>query len=300
MNDAGPVPVEGSGPAFFRRRGFIVTIAIVIGFALIALWLVRELQGRVAFPRASHFALKPQVRAGVGGEQIWLDADGDRVEAWMLPARVSGRAPLMIHAHGNGEAIDTWAESVAPLRDAGIAVLLVEYPGYGRSAGEPTDDSIVATFLAAYDHAARDPRVDATRIVGYGRSMGGGVIAQLAARRPLAALVLESTFTSLRDMIGAHGVPDWLIRYRLDTRAVIAKFSRPILVIHGTQDGAIPVSNAHALLAAAPHARLQLLPCGHNDCPPQWELVRSFLAEIGVCKAPDPEVSHEIDAHRTC
>jgi pimeloyl-ACP methyl ester carboxylesterase len=244
--------------------------------------------------------MKPQVRAAVGGEQVWLDADGDRVEAWMLPARTPGRAPLLIHAHGNGEAIDTWAESVGPLRDAGVAVLLVEYPGYGRSEGEPEEEAIVDTFVAAYDHAARDPRVDAARIVGFGRSMGGGAVGQLAARRPLAALVLESTFTGLRDMIAGHGVPDWLIRYRFDTRAVVAKFAGPVLVIHGTQDGAIPVAHARALAAAAPQARLTLLPCGHNDCPPQWELVLSFLADISVCRAPDPEVNHDDETIRSC
>ncbi len=296
MDTAGPVPDDGAGPAFFRRRGFVVAVILAAVFALLALGLIYGLQSRLAFPRASHYALKPQVRAAVGGEQVWLDARGDRVEAWMLPANRPGRAPLLIHAHGNGEAIDTWADSVAPLREAGIAVLLVEYPGYGRSEGEPSEASITDTFLAAYDHAVRDPRVDATRIVGFGRSMGGGAVAQLAARRPLAALVLESTFTSLAAMVRAHGVPDWLVLNRLDTAAVITKFSKPILIIHGMEDGAIPVAHARGLLAAAPHARLQLLACGHNDCPPQWELVRSFLVANGVCNAPDPEVSHEIEA----
>src|SRR5262245_1468230 len=250
--NAGPDPRPGPGPVFFRRRGFVVAMGIVALFLLLALWLGYALQAKLAFPRASVYAMEPEGRAAVGGEQVWLDADGDRVEAWMLPARTPGRAPLLIHAHGNGEAIDSWAESVTPLRDAGIAVLLVEFPGYGRSEGEPDDDSIVATFLAAYDHAVQDPRVDPARIVGYGRSMGGGAVAQLAARRPLAALVLESSFTSLREMIAAGGVPDWLIRYRLDTRAVVAKFDKPVLVIHGTQDGSIPVAHARALAAAAP------------------------------------------------
>src|SRR5262245_29018894 len=241
MASAGPVPEGESGPAFFRRRGFIVAAGIFLAFALIALWLVRNLQARMTFPRASVYALEPEVRAAVGGESIWLDVDGDRIETWLLPARNGGRAPLLIHAHGNGEAIDTWAESVTPLREGGMAVLLVEYPGYGRSEGQPTEDAIIATFVAAYDHAVGDARIDATRIVGYGRSMGGGAVAQLAARRPLAALVLESTFTSLRDMIAAAGVPDWLIRYRLDTRAVLAQLGKPVLLIHGTQDGSIPV-----------------------------------------------------------
>jgi fermentation-respiration switch protein FrsA (DUF1100 family) len=131
--------------------------------------------------------------------------------------------------------------------------------------------------------------------MGYARSLGGGAIAQLAARRPLAALVLESSFTSLTDIIRRYYVPDSLIRNRFDTRAVLAAYQGPVLIIHGITDGIIPVAHARALQAASPRATLRLLPCGHNDCPPQWELVLSFLAANGVCRKPEQEPTHEKD-----
>ena len=105
-------------------------------------------------------------------------------------------------------------------------MLLVEYPGYGRSGGKPSERSVTATMLAAYDRIARDPRVDAQRIFGHGRSLGGGAMAQLAARRPLAALILESSFTSVADILHGYHIPDWLISNRFDTRAVLADISR--------------------------------------------------------------------------
>jgi fermentation-respiration switch protein FrsA (DUF1100 family) len=127
--------------------------------------------------------------------------------------------------------------------------------------------------------------VDAARIVAHGRSMGGGAAGQLALRRPLAALVLESTYTSLADMIRGHGVPDLLIRNRFDNVAALRAFRGPVLIVHGVNDEVIPFGHARRLAAVAPRARFVELHCHHNDCPPQWELVLSFLAENGVSNA---------------
>ena len=171
--------------------------AVLVLFAIAAIYLVTALQKFLTFPGAHPSVQRLAARDEAGGESIWLDIDGERVEAWFLPATGALPHPLLIHAHGNGELIDIQTKSVAPLRAAGISVLLVEYPGYGRSGGNPSEKSVTATFVAAYDRVKGDPRVDATRIIGYGRSLGGGAVAQLAARRPLAALVLESTFTSI-------------------------------------------------------------------------------------------------------
>ena len=152
----------------------------------------------------------------------------------------------------------------------------MEYPGYGRSTGSPSEENVTATFLAAYDWASHEYRVDPARIIGYGRSLGGGAVAQLADRRPLAALVLESTFTSIGALVRAKDIPAWLIVNEFDTGAVLAKYSGPVLILHGTHDDMFPVALAHALHKASPRSELHLQDCGHNDCPSQWELVIQF------------------------
>jgi len=281
MTDAGPVPHRGPGPVFFRRRAFFGIAAIAL-VAIAAIWLVVALQKFLTFPRAHPSVQQLGALAAAGGEVLWLDVDGARVEAWFLPVRSEKPAPLLIHAHGNGELIDIQTHSVDAIRAAGIAVLLVEYPGYGRSDGNPSEETVAATWVAAYDWAKNDARIDAARIVGYGRSLGGGAVAQLAARRPLAALILEATFTSIGEMVRAKGIPSWLVVNEFDTRAVLAKFPGPVLILHGTRDQTFPVDHAHSLRAASPHATLHLQVCGHNDCPSQWELVLSFLARNGV------------------
>jgi len=251
------------------------------------------IQRYVTFPRPPASAWNPEARQANGGEQLWLDADGKRVEAWYLPPLSATRpSPLLIYAHGNGELIDMRAGDFATLRAAGIGVLQVEYPGYGRSEGSPSDDSLTAAHVAAFDWASADPRIDARRILGYGRSLGGGAIAQVAARRPLAALVLESTFENFEEVVMAYGVPRHLLINRFDTRAVLAKYDGPVLLLHGTLDRTFDAANARALAAVARRASLHLAPCGHNDCPARWDLVLGFLAANGVCRQ-SPEASHE-------
>jgi uncharacterized protein len=270
----------------FPVRKMLLILGFVVLFLAAAVALVTKVQSMLAFPYIPPSAQIPGAVEAVGGEVIWLDVDGKRVEAWFLPAHRAGAAPLIMNTHGNGELIDQWAERIGPLRDAGLGVMLVEYPGYGRSAGRPSEKSITATMLAAYDWATQQPRVDASRIVAHGRSMGGGAAGQLAKRRPLAALILESTYTSLADMVMAHGVPDLLVSNRFDTWSALRQYRGPVLIIHGSGDEVIPVAHARRLATASARARFVELPCHHNDCPPQWELVLGFLAENGVSTAP--------------
>jgi dienelactone hydrolase len=293
MTEAGPVPPRGSGPALFPRRTLLV--AGIAGFLFIAGGFVATyaIQRFVTFPRPPSSAWNPAALAANGGERIWLEAEGKRVEAWFLPPRAAATpTPLLIYAHGNGELIDMRAGDFATLRAAGIGVLQVEYPGYGRSEGSPSDSSLIAAHVAAYDWAAANPRIDARRIVGYGRSLGGGAIAQLAARRSVAALVLESTFENFEEVVMAYGVPRYLLINQFDTRGVLAKYPGPVLLLHGTLDRTFDARNARALAAVARRATLHLDACGHNDCPPRWELVVGFLAANGVCRRSE-EANHE-------
>jgi pimeloyl-ACP methyl ester carboxylesterase len=276
----------------FRRNTVLVFFLVILALLLANFVAMYFLQPWFTFPKPPAGSARPQALAEAGGEALWSEVDGQPVEAWLLPGSAAGPAPVMIYAHGNGELIDGWADEFAPLRAAGIHILLVEYPGYGRSRGSPSESSVTAALVAAHDRVIADARVDPRRIVGYGRSLGGGAIAQLAARRPLAALVLESTFTSLTDVIRGYFVPDLLIRNHFDTRQALAGYHGPVLLLHGQFDRVMPIAHAHAMQAALPNAELHVFPCGHNNCPRHWELVLGFLARNGVCRAHQ-EANHE-------
>ena len=265
------------------RRRLIKGVIALAGMALAVVGALLALQFFGTFPSPPEAAQRPQALGEANGEAIWLDVDGARVETWLLPPTISrSPTPIAIYAHGNGELIDHEPARMDGQRGAGVAVLLVEYPGYGRSGGIPSERSILATFVAAYDRIARDPRFDARQIIGFGRSLGGGAIAQLAAHRRLGALVLESTFTSVADIIHGYGVPDWLMLNRFDTRTVLRAYQGPVLILHGTDDVNIPPVHAEMNQKASRDGQLYMSRCGHNDCPPHWEVVLSFLLRNGV------------------
>jgi hypothetical protein len=142
-------------------------------------------------------------------------------------------------------------------------------------------------MLAAYDQVRTRPDVDPARIVGYGRSLGGGAICALARERTVAALVLESTFSSVRSIAAGFGLPALLVRDPFDNLAALAAFPGPVLLVHGERDRMIPVAHAHELAAAARRPRLVVHPgCGHNDCPRPWSELRAFLLESGLLALP--------------
>jgi fermentation-respiration switch protein FrsA (DUF1100 family) len=261
------------------RASSIFRLLLVGVPALVAAyWLLLFFAQRaMLFPRS--FGAAPP-RPG-DAEQLWLSTPVGRIEAWYLPPATppSAPAPLLLFAHGNGELIDHWSAGFVEPRAWGFGVLLVEYPGYGRSEGAPSEASIRAAMLAAYDWAKADQRVDARRIVAHGRSLGGGAVCLLAAARPLAALILESTFTSVRAFAPRFGGPSFLVRDPFDNLAVLADYRGPLLVLHGERDEVIPSTHGRALAATRADAEYRGLPCGHNDCDAPWIHVHPFLAK---------------------
>jgi fermentation-respiration switch protein FrsA (DUF1100 family) len=141
---------------------------------------------------------------------------------------------------------------------------------------------VTAAVVAAFDWASRRPSVDATRIVAYGRSVGGGAAAALAGARPVAAMILESTFTDVPVFARRFGVPGLLVRDRFDNLAAVRRFHRPLLILHGEHDEIIPTAHGQALHAAQPASELVLMPCGHNDCAPPWAAIERFLEQHGL------------------
>lgn len=239
------------------------------------------MQRRMMFPAPMAAGAAPRP---ADAQQVWLPGLAGETESWFLPPLAGARpAPLMIFGHGNGELIDYWPDDFVEPRRWGVAVLLVEFPGYGRSGGTPSQRSVEQAFLAAYDWAAGQDGIDADRIIGYGRSLGGGAVGLLSRKRRLAAIVFESTFTSTRPFARGFGAPGFLVRDPFDNLAAVRAFQGALLIIHGEDDRIIPTDHGRTLAAAA-GVDLHTLPCGHNDCPRAWPLVRDFLTDHGVLR----------------
>jgi uncharacterized protein len=257
-------------------------IAMVLGgLATLYFGVVLLLQRKVLFPAPE---IRPSAIRPREVTQVWLTPGGERVEAWYLPPADPPKVPAaaLIYFHGNAELIDFLPYDFNGIRRRGVAVLLVEFPGYGRSGGSPSQTSISATALAAYDWLSSQPLVDRHRLVAYGRSMGGAAAAILGAHRKPAAIVLESTFTSVRSFAHRFWVPEFAVLDPFDNVAAIKMYAGPLLVLHGKDDRLVPVDHAILLAQASRRSVLHLLACGHNDCDRPWTLVEAFLEANGI------------------
>ena len=262
----------------------ILSIAF-ISYSLYAL-LVFLLQRQIIYP-GRHIKVSGQPATGI--IPLTIVSAMSRGEAWFMPPlklAKGERRPVVIFFHGNGEVIDYLPQQAEGFREMGLGVLLVEYPGYGRSTGKPDEHSITATAVAAYDALLKREEIDPEKIIIFGRSLGGGAACALAARRPSAALILQSTFISTRPLVRNYLVPGFLARDLFDNGKVVAGYKQPLLLFHGSSDTIIPAEHSRQLQHLAKGARLIEFPCGHNDLPPDWgefyRLIAAFLRNVAI------------------
>jgi len=194
-------------------------------------------------------------------------ADGISVHGWFVPLRPE--SPVVLFCHGNGGNISHRFDKLLILRRAGAAVLLFDYRGYGRSSGSPSEEGTYLDAETAYRWLTEEKKVPPGRIIVHGESLGGAVALELALRRRVAGLILESTFTSVVDM-GRHVFPflpiKHMVRFRYDSLAKIQRVSAPVLVMHSPHDDIVPYAMGRRLYEAAPQPKTFCeMTGGHNE-----------------------------------
>ncbi len=259
---------------------------VILGIGYLALCLVVYLtQAKlIYFPGPA-----PRTTPGEFGlefrELEFLSTDGVRLHGWFLPVKDAHGAVLV--SHGNAGSIEGRIELARAFLELGWAVLLYDYRGYGKSAGQPDEEGTYKDAEAAHEHLTSVEGFASERVVLYGESLGAGVALELARRRPCAAVICESAFTSLPD-VGAKAYPflpvRLLARFRYDNVAKVAELGVPLLLIHSPADEIVPIEHGRRLLEAArAPKRLLLTEGGHNDGGflrrPEWRAeVGKFLA----------------------
>jgi fermentation-respiration switch protein FrsA (DUF1100 family) len=208
----------------------------------------------------------PAARGLAYEEEAIATSDGETLVAWWVPAREAKGTVLLLH--GNAGNISHRIEYLAMFAGLGYSTLLVDYRGYGRSTGTPSEEGTYRDADAAWDWlTARG--IAGHDVVLLGESLGGGVATWLAAKHPPRALVLASTFTSIPDLaetiypfLPVHA----LARIRYDSLARLAHIAAPVLILHSPEDEIVPYAHAERLYAAARgRKRLVQLAGGHND-----------------------------------
>lgn len=223
-------------------------------------------------------------------------SDGERLIAWVVPPRAG--KPVLLYFHGNGGNLGRGRRpmQLGSLTEDGTGLFAVSYRGYGGSTGMPSEEGLLFDARAAY--AAAVARFGAERLVGYGESLGTGVVLKLAAEQPLKAVILDAPYLSTASVaqLSYPYVPVALLmkdQFRSD--AVIGKVRAPLLVLHGERDRVIPFAQGRALyeLANPPKRFIRFPDGGHSNLSAQGSVpeIRRILADLDANRLTGSETT---------
>jgi len=235
----------------------------------------------------------PDVEVGAppeGFEEILLSVDpGSQIVGWHRPPGHPGDGPVMIFFHGNGENLETmkWSGLYQQLVGLGVPLVIVDYPGYGRSTGRPSEAALKGAALATL-RWARETYPEAA-VVPCGWSLGAALAVYLAAEKQteIDGLVAISPWTRLPDVAKAH-FPDLLValglREEYDSLELARQIDRPALILHGAVDIIIPVAQGEQIAKNLQASRwVSVDGAGHNDLlsfSEVWQEIDSFVADL--------------------
>jgi len=227
--------------------------AILIGLLLVIL-LLRVFEDRfIFFPEPSRPSELTPEQAGVKVEEVFITTDdGVRLHAWFAAAE--GASRTILYFHGNAGNLSLRLANIGWLQELPANVLAVDYRGYGKSEGKPTEAGVYRDAEAAYDYLARERKIPPEQLVVLGQSLGTAVAVDLASKRQVSALILEAGFPSAKRVAQqAMGLPGlgWIIRARFDSAAKLKSVRTPVLVAHCRKDSVMPFVLGEELYAAA-------------------------------------------------
>jgi len=249
-----------------RRLAVTVVMAVLVFMAAIVV-----LQDRIIFPRMRQ-PVGTWRPAGIE-ECTFATEDGLTLHAWWHPGAgptPPEERPVLLWCHGNAGNITHRETNLRMVAGRGLAALLFDYRGYGKSEGKPSEEGLYRDVAAAYRYLTGERGIASGRIVAFGRSLGAAVALDVALREPVAALIMESAFESVPAM--AKVEMPWLparlvVRSRFDSLGRVGGLRVPLLMLHGDRDEIVPFRQGRAVFDAAPEPKTwyTIQGAGHND-----------------------------------
>lgn len=214
--------------------------AVLLGIYAVLSLLLFFLQAHLIYFPEARIIATPAER-GLPYESVdFKTEDGVDLNGWYI---AGGSDRVLLFCHGNAGNISHRLESLVIFHQLGLNIFIFDYRGYGQSQGRTTEKGTYRDAQAAWDYLTVQRGFPANKIIIFGRSLGGPIAASLAAREQPAALILESTFTSLPDL-GARLYPLFpvrlLSRFQYRTAAYVRRVTSPLLVVHSPSDDLVP------------------------------------------------------------
>lgn len=255
--------------------GYVASLALLFGF-----------QEKLLFHPGAPLDPAYSFRLSFAFEELSLDLDGARVHSLLVKA--PNPRGLLLFFHGNAGNLANWGEVGEDLADRlGWSVLVVDYPGFGKSGGSIRSETQLHEMAKAFFALAKE-RAGGLPLALFGRSIGSGLATRLAAEHEVKALVLESPYLSMLSL--ATGMFPWVpapvLRYPLRSDLAMPKVEAPVLILHGDADTLIPHASGQALSRLAKGGRFVTIEGGgHNDLaafPLYWTELKRFFGAVSV------------------
>lgn len=263
-------------PRWRKRIGWMLLIYLGLGL------LIYKIQDRVLF-RPVELSSDNRFDFSLSHEDVLipLNETDSLSMVRFLPDRFPAKGSVL-YFHGNKKHIGWYARFIPPFTKQGYEVLMIDYPGYGKSRGELTEKKLYNWATIAYKIARK--RYAADSIIIYGKSMGTGIAAELAAVRDCKALILETPYYDFPSVLDRY-LPFYPVRsmlhYQLPTYQYLPSVTAPVTILHGTSDWVVAYSNAKKLSGLLKKTdRLITIEGGsHNDLF-DYEQTRNSLDSI--------------------
>ncbi len=240
-----------------------VKVLLISGF--IVFCFLRYMESRMLFYPVASVDVFPD-KVGLKFQKVTITTvDKLAIQGWFTAS--SGAKYTILFCHGNAGNISHRLDKLRFFDQLGYNVLIFDYRGYGESQGKPSEPGFYRDVEAAYAYLLSQG-IGPDRIIGYGESLGGAVITELAFTKPVRALILDSTFSSIKDMAREimPWLPSWMLASRFDSEAKVRSIGCPKLMIHSVNDEIVPFRLGQKLYAAAGGSKVFLqVHGGHNS-----------------------------------
>ena len=250
-----PFKLHLVGGTSLKRLVFSIIVGLVLSYVGLLLYGTMFAERMIFLPPATEYrdtnaTLKLKSR------------DGVEISAAYLPNPQA--TYTILFSHGNAEDLGTLTPELEDMRALGFSIFAYDYHGYGTSGGKATEKNAYEDIDAAYDYLTQVLKVPSDRIIAHGRSLGGAVAIDLASRKPLGGLVVESPFVSAFRVVTGYRIFPFDKFCNADK---IGDVRCPVLIIHGRQDEVIPFWHGEKLfdLANEPKMNLWVDGAGHNN-----------------------------------
>lgn len=299
------------------------------GFVTFAVWLYNYQDNLLYFPTQPSGSKDPDqnpkgfrspAELDLPFEDVYvITKDGVRVHGWLIKREDSRHRPTLLYFHGNAGNIGFRLHNASQMyRSLSCNIFLVDYRGYGKSDGKPSEEGLIidAEAFIRVLHDRPDLGIDPSKIVLFGRSLGGAVAIAAAERCPedVAGLILENKFLSISHMVDElmpwlKRLKPYVLKIKWDSADRARRLCHPVLLVSGGRDELVPswhMTRLRQILGAACDSNngkhkvsWHLVPDGqHNDTwmkggEEYYKALAKFLASIGVlssetCAKPPP------------